>query len=88
MHEDPRSPSDAPPIPPFVGDIAAEVVHVAPVSIHSDVYYDLILRHAPDSDQGLRIRAPAHACPRPPKPGDRVRISLLLGQVSALTYER
>ncbi|TVQ60702.1 MAG: hypothetical protein EA379_07800 [Phycisphaerales bacterium] len=86
MQQPPQQPPHDAPLPLIAGDVTADVVGVAPVSIHSDLYYDLTLRVDPASDRGLLLRVPSHACPRPPTPGDRVRLGLLMGQVSSLQY--
>ena len=71
---------------PFQRVFLADVLSAAVVSIHGDRYVDLTLRHADAADDPapFSLRAPAHACATPPAPGQRLRITTLLGQVTAV----
>lgn len=71
-------------LPAIAGDIVAEVLASTAVSIHGDQYYDLTLRRAETGEDAapFGLRAPAHACEAPPTAGQRVRVSLLMGQVT------
>lgn len=68
-------------IPPLAGEIDAVIVQVQPVSIHGDVYYDLLLSAGHGE---VRVRAPSHACNGAPEAGRRVRVRLLMRQVVAV----
>ena len=52
------------PIPPF-GDVHGKVLQAEPVSIHGDVYYDLVMQLEGEMDQGVKLRIPNHLCKRP-----------------------
>lgn len=79
---------------PFAGAIHARILRVAPVSIHGDLYFDLLVEpdDAPPAPDGkllaISVRVPLHAAPnaQPPEPGRRVAIQFLMQQVTALTY--
>jgi hypothetical protein len=79
---------------PMFGRARARVTHVTSVSIHGDIYYDIIadLSPAPGGDTGngestgpATIRLPAHLCPEPPRPGQTLELAFLMGQVNAVT---
>ncbi len=79
---------------PLMGTFEGTVVGVAPVSIHGDVYYDVLLWPAgspvPEDEASIRsgathARVPSHLCDgQPPRPGQRLRLAMLLGQVSGV----
>lgn len=73
-------------LPPVAGEIVGEVVDAQPVSIHADIYYDLLVRADLVGADACRLRVPAHVCPRPPVRGDRVALKLLMQQVIGLEY--
>lgn len=72
---------------PFAGAIRGEIVAVGTASIHGDLYYDLTVRTDPVKNLGAKLRAPAHACRAEPRTGQRVRISTLMGQVTAVELD-
>ena len=75
---------------PFIGSVTARVVDASDVSIHGDVYTDATLE--PEAALGaptlggatVRVRIAAFTCEggRRPREGDRVRVELLMGQVT------
>jgi len=68
---------------PLVGSVEAIVTAVADALIHGDRYHDLALA----TDRGrVAVRVAAHAAPRRPAAGDRVRVHLVLGQVDRLEF--
>ncbi|MDB5325551.1 MAG: hypothetical protein JWM57_1120 [Phycisphaerales bacterium] len=69
------------PQPPMMGTWDVLVLDARPFSIHGDSYLELTIRH-PQGD--LTVRVPAHAWKVPPAGGDRVRLSFLMGQVTAV----
>lgn len=73
---------------PLAGSIHALVVGVTPVSIHGDLYYDLLIQTPDDASaqRARQIRAPQHACAegQPPAPGQHVEIQFLMQQVTAV----
>lgn len=83
--ESAASPAAAAPELPLIGDAAGRIRAVTRVDIHSDRYFDVALLL--DGEQApIAVRLPAHACPRPPREGDRVSIQLLMGQPQAVTF--
>jgi hypothetical protein len=67
--------------PPMMGSWDVLVLAVRPFEIHGDRYVELAIR----ADEGeLVLRVPEHAYLTPPKVGERVRLSFLMGQVTAL----
>ncbi|MFM9957538.1 MAG: hypothetical protein ACKVZJ_05655 [Phycisphaerales bacterium] len=78
----------------MIGTFEGTVVGVAPASIHGDVYYDLLLWPAgsptPDDEAAIRAgavhaRVPSHLCKGvSPRAGQRLRLTMLLGQVSGV----
>ena len=83
---------------PMIGSFEGTVVGVAPASIHGDVYFDLLLWPAgnggsavPTDEAAVRAgsvhaRGPSHLCAggASPKAGDRLRLTVLMGQVSGV----
>lgn len=83
---------------PMIGTFEGTVVGVAPASIHGDVYFDVLVfpnppgTGLPENEDELRAgsahaRLPAHVCSglgpdRAPRPGMRLRLTMLMGQVS------
>ncbi len=74
-------------MPPIAGEIVGRVVESTTISIHGDLYYDLVIEPASTATEAVRLRAPSHGCPRAPVPGERIVVSLLMGQVTALRFE-
>lgn len=73
-------------LPPVAGEIVGEVVEAQPVSIHGDIYYDIVVCGDGVEAPAWRLRAPTHVCPRPPVCGDRIAIRLLMQQVIGLEF--
>lgn len=79
---------------PLVGQITVRVLQSQPVSIHGDMYYDLVVMLAavrptdtpPAPDQPVRLRVPNHLCPRPPRLDDVLELNLLMSQVNAVRF--
>ncbi|MEC9374182.1 MAG: hypothetical protein VYC34_10080 [Planctomycetota bacterium] len=71
---------------PFAAQITGEVVACATVSIHGDLYHDIRLRSYDPNNPERTLRAPSHACARPPRAGDQVAIQLLLQQVTRVEF--
>ena len=74
-------------LPPIAGDVSGEVVEARTISIHGDLYHDLVLQTTTGAPERTQLRAPSHACPRAPEVGDRVVVSLLMGQVTGVRFE-
>ena len=74
------------PIPVF-GDVNGKVIQVEPVSIHGDVYYDLVMQLGGQMDQGVKLRVPNHLCERPPVAGDLLTLNFILQQVNSVTFD-
>ncbi|MBL0921812.1 MAG: hypothetical protein IBJ10_06760 [Phycisphaerales bacterium] len=72
---------------PFASSIRGELVAVQEASIHGDLYYDLTARTDAANNRGVKVRAPSHACRQAPRVGQRVRIELLMGQVTSVVVE-
>jgi len=75
---------------PMVGSWSVEVRDVRPFAIHGDLYYELhVLRcdevAPPDSPASLfGLRVPQHAAQAVPQVGDRLVVTFLMGQVTAV----
>ncbi len=76
------------------GRARATVRHATSISIHGDIYYDIVadLAPAPGVDTGnnessgpAAIRLPGHLCPERPQPGQTLELAFLMGQVNAVT---
>lgn len=74
---------------PIAGQVEISVESAAPVSIHGDLYVDLVAR-VEGAESPTMLRIPAHAFPateeerRLPSPGSRFVIQVLLGQVDSI----
>jgi hypothetical protein len=69
---------------PMVGSWSVEVKDVRPFTIHGDLYYELDVVQLDDrGGTVLAVRVPQHAVSGVPKPGDKLAISFLMGQVTA-----
>jgi hypothetical protein len=66
-------------------EIEVEVVEVKPLSIHGAVYYDVALRVLAEGAGVMVQRVNPEAFYADPKVGDRVRITLMMGQVMGAT---
>lgn len=70
--------------PPMLGNWLIQVRSVRPFTIHSDLYYELhVFRLDDPTGQLLALRVPQHAVEAEPKPGDKLTVSFLMGQVTA-----
>lgn len=84
---------------PMIGSFEGTVVGVAPASIHGDVYFDVLLwpagtgGSAVPTDEGavragaVHARVPSHllvGMTGGPRAGSRLRLKLLMGQVSGV----
>ncbi len=74
------------PLPAF-GDLTGKVLQAQPVSIHGDIYYDLVMELEGQTDRGVKLRVPNHLCERPPAPGDCLTLNFLLQQVNSVSFE-
>jgi hypothetical protein len=69
---------------PMVGSWSVEVKDVRPYTIHGDLYYELDAVRLDDAGSTvLTVRLPQHAVSGLPKPGDKLAITFLMGQVTA-----
>jgi hypothetical protein len=69
---------------PMVGNWRVEVKAVRPFTIHGDLYYELhVVRADEPGDQVLALRVPQHAAQGVPRPGDRLDVTFLMGQVTS-----
>jgi hypothetical protein len=66
---------------PMMGAVDATVTAVTETLIHGDRYLDLAIATASGR---VAVRVSRSACDRPPQPGSRVRLHVLLGQVDRL----
>ena len=82
---------------PSIGTITATVVGVSSASIHGDVYYDALVVPegtplSPEASEdeiravAQHVRVPNHLLGSggPPRPGERLGLTFLLGQLSGL----
>jgi hypothetical protein len=70
--------------PPMMGSWQVLVQAVRPFTIHSDLYYELhITRLDENSGHGYAVRVPQHAAQGQPKPGDRLTLTFLMGQITS-----
>jgi hypothetical protein len=79
-----------PPSFPSIGAATIAVLAVTPVAIHGDLYFDLRALH--EQAGPLRLRIPAHACAGlpdgEPRAGQRLTLTLLMGQVTSAELAR
>lgn len=75
--------------PPMFGDWVVDVVRAQPVSIHGDLYYEVLVVRADDAAgagdagrQGVVLRVPQHAVAAAPEAGQRLKVTFLMGQVT------
>jgi hypothetical protein len=62
-----------------------DVKAVKPFTIHGDLYYELHVTRSDDpalADRAFAVRVPQHAAKSEPKPGDRLTLTFLMGQVT------
>jgi hypothetical protein len=69
---------------PMVGSWVVQIHAVKPFTIHGDVYYELHVTRNEEPQRGIAIRVPQHAAVSPPQAGERVEITFLMGQVTAV----
>ena len=80
------------PLPAF-GNLKGKVLQAQPVSIHGDIYYDLIMEIMEimeldgQTERGVKLRLPNHLCERPPAPGDCLTLNFLLQQVNSVAFD-
>jgi hypothetical protein len=83
------------PLPAF-GNLKGKVLQAQPVSIHGDIYYDLIIEIMEimeimeldgQTERGVKLRVPNHLCERPPAPGDCLTLNFLLQQVDSVAFD-
>ena len=68
---------------PLVGSWTVRVAGVRPFTIHGDLYYELDGVRVDDGSH-LSLRVPQHAAAEPPTAGQRVTVTFLMGQVTAV----
>ena len=73
--------------PPMIGDWIVKVTAVRPFTIHGDLYFELHVVEPEDAAQMTAVRVPQHAIASPPREGDRIRLTFLMGQVTAAKCE-
>jgi hypothetical protein len=72
------------------GDWVVDVLRMQPVSIHGDLYYEVLVVRTdeagdagPDAGrQGVVLRVPQHTIASPPETGQRLKVTFLMGQVT------
>ena len=69
---------------PMMGEVEVVVRSARSTSIHGDLYHDLVVDPS-DGSPAEAIRVPAHLCAAAPRPGDRLRLRMLMSQVDAAT---
>jgi len=70
---------------PVVGSWTVRVNGVKPFAIHGDRYYELLITRVDDaSATEMIVRIPEHVSNQPPRAGERVTISFLMGQITSL----
>jgi hypothetical protein len=67
----------------MVGSWTVTIQAIRPFTIHGDLYYELHVNKGGDENL-LALRVPQHACGTPVKVGDRVEMTFLMGQVTAV----
>ena len=68
---------------PMVGTWTVDVKAVKPFTIHGDLYYELHVTRDEQPDQVLALRIPQHAPTNgEPRPGQRLVLTFLMGQVT------
>lgn len=74
--------------PPMVGSWLVEVRAVRPYAIHGDLYFELhVLRADEPAGSLVVLRIPQHAADGEPAPGQRLRVTFLMGQVTGAKVE-
>jgi hypothetical protein len=67
---------------PKVGPWTVPVQAVRPFSIHGDLYYELHVTRDEQPGQVLALRIAHHAAAGEPRPGQRLVLTFLMGQVT------
>jgi hypothetical protein len=70
---------------PIFGSARAAVLDVASVSLHGDIYHDVLVT-LNDDPTPHRIRLASHICTRPPQPGDSLELTFLMQQVNGVRF--
>ena len=68
----------------MIGTWTVTIHAVRPLTIHSDLYYELHVTRPEHPEQVLAIRAPQHAARTTPVEGQTVIVTFLMGQVTNL----
>lgn len=67
---------------PLFGSWAVEVLGVRPFTIHGDQYYEInVVKDGEGAPFVLRV--PQHATAGEPKPGQKLKVQFLMGQVTS-----
>jgi hypothetical protein len=69
----------------MTGSWVVDVKTVRPFTIHGDLYWELTVVRLEDADTGILLRVPQHAARTEPIPGQRLSVSFLMGQVTAIS---
>lgn len=72
----------------LTGTLEVTVLESAAASIHGDLYHDLLVQTdvQRDRNEASRVRVAGHVCTGgPPRAGERLRLALLMGQVTELS---
>jgi hypothetical protein len=70
---------------PMTGSWVVDVRAVRPFTIHGDIYWELQAVRTDVLDSELLLRVPQHAAKGEPTEGQRLLVSLLMGQVTSVT---
>ena len=80
-----RQPGGSPKLP-LMGRATGTVRAATPIDIHGDRYTDLALLLEGEQTP-LAVRIPNNLLERPPNPGDRLTIDLLMGQPQSVAFQ-
>ena len=70
--------------PPMIGTWDVQVLASRPFTIHGDLYYELQARRIEEqSNNAYVLRVPQHAVQSPPQMGEKLRLTFLMGQITA-----
>ena len=68
----------------MLGNWTVQVHAVRPFAIHGDLYYELhVFRLDEPGGPLVALRVPQHAASGEPRPGDKLDVSFLMGQVTS-----
>ena len=73
--------------PPMIGNWSVEVKAVRPFTIHGDLYYELQVPNPDNPQQLTALRVPEHAIQGPPRVGEKLTLTFLMGQVTSAKRE-